>query len=134
MTKFNTNESHGRLVGTAFVIIGSLVAVAGLIWLIWTAGFVSRATKAIGQIIAMERSEGSEGGPIYQPVFTFTDSGGISHTQRSSSSTSEFSFEIGDRVTVLYDSATPKHSKIESFETVWLGPLVVTGFGLLGNR
>ncbi len=68
---------------------------------------------------------------MYQPVFTFTDSGGISHTQRSSSGSSEFSFEIGERVTVLYDPDTPRHSKIESFETVWLGPVVVTSFGLL---
>ncbi|MDD5708108.1 MAG: hypothetical protein PHR35_19495, partial [Kiritimatiellae bacterium] len=25
----------------------------------------------------------------------------------------------------------PKHSKIDSVQTVWLGPLLITGFGLL---
>ncbi len=131
MARFNTKESLGRLVGIAFIVIGSLFAIAGLIWLVRTAAFVSQAAKAPGQVIAMERSEGSEGGSVYYPVFTFTDSGGIVHTQRSSFGSSDYSFEAGERVTVLYDTTTPKHSKIESFKTVWLGPVFVTGFGLL---
>jgi hypothetical protein len=131
MARFNTKESLGRLVGTVFIVVGSFVAVAGLIWLFRTMAFVSRATKAPGQVIAMERSEGSKGGSVFHPVFTFTDSAGIIHTQRSSFGSSDYSFEAGERVTVLYDSTTPKHSKIESFQTVWFGPVFITGFGLL---
>lgn len=131
MFGMNTNDLSGRIIGTAFIAVGSLIAIAGIIWLFRTAAFVSRAAKAPGQVIAMERSEGSEGGSVYHPVFTFTDSGGIVHTQRSSFGSSDFSFEAGEHVTVLYDSAVPKHSKIESFQTLWLGPLLITGFGLL---
>jgi Protein of unknown function (DUF3592) len=131
MLELNAKESFGRLIGTAFIVIGSLVAIAGLIWLVRTVVFVSGATKASGQVIAMERSEGSKGGSAYHPVFTFADSAGIVHTQRSSFGSSDYSFEAGERVTVLYDSTTPKRSKIESFQTVWLGPVFVTGFGLL---
>ena len=118
--------------GTAFIVIGSLIAIAGLVWLAWTAAFMSRAAKAPGQVIAMERSEGSEkDSAVYHPVFTFVDSAGIVHTQRSSFGSSRYSFEVGELVTIRYDSTTPKHSKMESFQTVWLGPIIVTGFGLL---
>lgn len=131
MARFDTKESLGRLVGTVFIAVGSLFAIAGSIWLIRTAAFVSRAAKAPGQVIAMERSEGSKGGSVYHPVFTFTDSAGIVHTQRSSFGSSDYSFEAGEHVTILYDSTAPKHSQIESFQSVWLGPLFITGFGLL---
>jgi hypothetical protein len=64
-------------------------------------------------------------------VFTFTDTAGIVHTQRSSFGYSELSFYAGQPVTVLYESTTSKQSKIYSFQTVWLYPLFITGFGLL---
>lgn len=126
MAGLNINKSLGRLVGTVFAIAGSLMAIAGIIWLVQTAAFVSRAIKAPGLVVAMERS----GGSAYFPVFTFTDAGGIVHTQRSSDGSSGFAFKAGEHVTVLYDAAAPKRSKIQSFQTVWLGPLFVTGFGL----
>ncbi len=130
MARFDTKKSVGRLGGTVFVIIGSLVAVAGMVWLVRTAAFVSRAAKAPGLVIAMDRSDGRRGS-VYHPVFTFTDFGGVAHTQRSSIGSSHSSVEAGERVTVLYDSAAPKQSQIQTFQTVWLGPLFVTGFGLL---
>ena len=126
MIELNTKESRGRLIGTAFVVIGSVVAIAGLIWLVRTAAFVSRAAKAPGQVIAMEQRNGGENGSVSYSVFAFTDSVGIVHTQRSSGGLS-----VGGRVTVLYDLAAPKHSEIESFQTLWFGPVFFTGFGLI---
>jgi len=133
LTESTGNASLGRLVGGLFIVIGSLMAIAGLIWLVNTAVFVRRAAKAPGLVIAMDRSEGSEGGSVYHPVFTFADAGGIIHTQRSSFGSSDFSFEVGQHVAVLYDPVTPKHSKIESFQTVWFGPLMITVMGILGG-
>ena len=128
MSNRNAKESLGRVFGIGFISIGSLIAIAGLVWLIRTASFVSTAAKAPGQVTAMERSQGSHGFSTFHPVFTFTDGSGIIHTQRSSFG---YSFEVGERVTVLYDAAIPKHSKIESFQTVWLGPLICSGLGML---
>lgn len=127
------NRAIGRLIGRLFIVVGSLTAIAGVIWLIVTAVFVSRAAKAPGQVIAMERSQGSESGSVYRPVFTFTDSGGIIHTQVSSFGSSDFSFAVGEPVTVLYDPITPKHSKINSFQTIWFGPLFTTGMGIVSG-
>ena len=103
---------------------------AGLGWILWTVSFVSNAAKASGQVTGMERNEGSEGGSIYHPIFTFTDASGVVHTQRSSHGSATYFVQPGERVTVLYDAARPMIAKIDLFETVWLGPVVVTGFGL----
>lgn len=130
----NTSDarlSPARIVGGGFILIGSLTAIAGLIWLFRTATFVMRASKAPGTVIEMERSTSSKGGSIYNPIFTFTDASGIVHTQRTSTGSSSYTFEPGEKVGVLYDSAAPKHSAIDSFHTVWLAPLFITGFGLI---
>ena len=107
-------------------MIGGLITMGGLMWLIRTAVFVSGSDKSAGQIIAMERTKGSRG--VY-PVFTFTDSSKNVRTQRSG--IPEHSFKVGERLTILYDPANPKHAEIDTFQTVWLPPFEVTGFGLL---
>ena len=132
----NMSISHfdaktGRVVGLLFIVVGSLMALAGALWLIHTAWFVVHAAKAPGTVIAMDESDDSDHGTIYYPRFTFSDASGIIHTQRSSFGSSNFSFEVGEKVTILYEAATPKHSSIDSFQTVWLGPLFVAVFGLL---
>lgn len=130
----NTSDaklSLARLVGGGFIIVGSLIGIIGFIWLVRTAVFVSRAAKAPGTVIEMERSIMPEGNSTYHPIYTFADASGVIHTQRTASGSSGYTFEPGEKVTVLYDSSTPKHSEIDSFDTVWSGPLIITGFGLL---
>lgn len=131
MSGTKLNNSAGKSIGVAFIIIGSIVAFTGMVWLFRTATFVSTASKAPGTIIAMDRSLDGNGGSILHPVFVFTDSGGITHTQRSSFGSSSYSFEPGERVMVLYETEVPKRSKIKSFQTLWLGPVMVTGFGVV---
>ncbi|HEY1790946.1 MAG TPA: DUF3592 domain-containing protein [Verrucomicrobiae bacterium] len=45
-------------------------------------------------------------------------------------SSSDYSCEVGEKVTVLYDPGRPIHSNIDSFSTLWLGPMVVIGVSL----
>jgi hypothetical protein len=123
--------SLARVVGGGFILFGSLITIVGLIWLVRTGMFSSRAVRAPGLVVEMERSTTSKGSSTFHPIFTFTDNAGMVHTQRTSFGSSSYSFEVGEKVTVLYDPVTPKNSKIDSFQTVWLGPLVITGFGLL---
>jgi hypothetical protein len=64
---------------------------------------------------------------VYSPIFAFNDASGITHTQICSMSSSDFSYEAGEKVTVLYDPTRPIHSNIDSFATVWMLPLIVIG-------
>jgi hypothetical protein len=126
------------------MVIGSLIAIAGLIWLVRTITFVMYATKTQGTIIEMERNTTtpatinvmghittSKGGFTYHPIFTFSDDSGIIHTQRTFAGSSSHTFQVGDKVTVLYYVSEPTRSEIDSFQTIWLGPLIAIGFGLL---
>ena len=130
MKASDNNIGLAKLVGRFFVVVGSLVAIIGLIWLGKTAAFVSRASKASGTVIEMERSTSSKGGSMYSPVYTFADASGITHTQHSSFASSSYTFEPGEKVIVLYDSAAPINSKIDTFGQVWLTPLFMSGFGM----
>jgi hypothetical protein len=117
--------------GGVFMVIGGLIAIAGLVWLVRTITFVMYAAKTPGTIIEMERDTTSKGGSSYHPIFTFSDGSGIIHTQRTFVGSSTYTFSVGDKVTVLYYVSEPERSEIDSFQTIWLGPLIATGFGLL---
>jgi hypothetical protein len=117
--------------GGIFVGLGSLIAIAGLIWLVRTVAFVATATKAPGTVIEVERTTSSKGASIYHPIFTFSDASGIMHTQRTFVGSSTYTFEPGNKVAVLYIASEPTRSEIDSFQTIWIGPLICTGFGLL---
>jgi hypothetical protein len=121
-----------KLVCGGFVLVGSILGIVGIVWMNNTAAFVKRASKAPGTVIAIDYSRSSpKGGSVPHPVYTFADAAGIVHTQRMSSGSDLYSFEPGEKVRVLYDPAAPKHSNIDSFLTLWLGPFLATGFGLL---
>jgi hypothetical protein len=130
----NTNTLNPlvtRLITLWFVGMSLLAAVGGSIWLVCTFWFVAHASKAEGHIVAMERRGSSKGSPMYSPVFAFNDASGITHTQMVSMSSSDFSYEAGGKVTVLYDPTRPIHSTIDSFTTLWFFPLVIIGISLM---
>lgn len=120
----------GRKLAIAFISVGIIVMVGGLCWLIQTISFVKRAATAPGQITEM-KVENDVDGTMYQAIFTFTDQTGKTHTQRSDITESNPSFQAGEKVTVLYDPANPEESKIDSFTTLWLFPVIFGGGGLV---
>src|ERR1043166_6393646 len=117
--------------GLLVMLIAAGFVIAGVVWAVRTVVFVGKAAKTSGQVVVMERRRSGKRNYTYRPVFAFTDSAGLSHTGRTAVSSSYFSYQPGDRITVLYDPASPEKANIDSFQTVWLGPLVFTGGGLL---
>jgi hypothetical protein len=133
MRNSNFDPKIARVVGFLFMAAGGLMAVLGILWGAHTFWFISHAAKAPGVVIAMDESHDSDHGTMYRPRYTFSDASGIVHTQLCSLSSSDFSFEVGEKVTILYDATSPKHSNIDSFKTVWFGPVFLTGFGFLSG-
>jgi hypothetical protein len=105
-----------------FAIIGISLTIAGLNWLGKTAAFVKQALHTSGTIVDV-RARGTA------PVFTFTDTARIVHTQEVSSAIC--TFERGETVEVLHDTSNPMHANINTFSTVWLEPVFIFCFGLL---
>lgn len=124
------NPAASRLFSLWFLVTAGLAAIGGTIWLVYTMWFVAHAAKAQGHIVAMRSSAGPHGSTEYAPVFAFNDASGITHTQLCSVSSSGYSYEVGEKVPVLYDPARPVHSNIDSFTAIWLFPLLVVGVSL----
>ena len=112
------------------VIIGSVVFIIGFCMLTRAYHFVAHATKTTGKVVAIDHGD-ADGVTTVHPVFVFTDAAGIEHRCRSPYGSSTFFFAPGEQVTVLYDAAVPTHAKIDSFQSIWLFPLVFMGAGVL---
>ena len=123
--------SLARMFGCSSLVIGSVIAIAGLVWVVKTASFVMRAAEAPGKIVKIDRNTDWNGSAIYQPVFKFIDASGLVHTRRTSFGSSICTFELGEKIAVLYDPSKPTNCNIDSFQSVWLEPLLLSGFGLL---
>ncbi|MDT0453748.1 DUF3592 domain-containing protein [Streptomyces hesseae] len=65
------------------------------------------------------------------PVVEFTPSGGTPRRFRDSSGSDPSSYEVGEQVEVLYRADSPGDARINGFLSLWLGPVIVGGIGLL---
>jgi hypothetical protein len=105
-----------------------LVTLFGIGWLLHAAWFVDHAVKTQGQVIAMKHRTPSKGPDFYDVIFTFSDASGIIHTQTSDARYDASSFEIGEKVTIIYDASNPEHSEDIDVSDIWLSPLMLTLF------
>lgn len=121
----------GRAVGWGFIAVGALLVIVGIFLLARSAVVSMQYSKTSGQVLSIERSESVQGGTVFHPVFKFTDVGGIVHTQRASFGSSFLAMEPGDRVSVLFEASKPERARINSFQSLWFGPLALIGFGLV---
>ncbi|MCX3060842.1 DUF3592 domain-containing protein [Streptomyces beihaiensis] len=125
-----------------FLAIGSVCLVVGLVLTGSSISYVTSAKHAKGTVISNDsvttretRGTGSKqhsyNKTMVYPVVRFTPDGGKPVEFRSSTGTNSPSYGLGDQVDVLYKADSPKDAKINSFLTLWLGPLVLGGIGLV---
>jgi len=104
--------------------------------------FLHRAASADGTItdvvLVHDYQDQSD---TYRPVFTFKTSDGITHRVQSESGSSPSSYQVGQRVNVVFDPKAPDDAKINSIGQLWTFPLVFVGIGataiccgLIGGR
>ena len=98
------------------------------------ASFRKTAVEAQGAVIGLREglSTGAHGesSTVYYPIIRFADKAGQDHTLYSSSGSDPPAYEVGERVSVLYDPANPKEAKVNSFTGLWLWPLLL---GIIGG-
>jgi len=105
-----------------WVFIGLAVVDLAITFFIYrhTHGFVQSASRAQATITKMVERPGGDSGSVYYPVFSFQDSNRLSHEVYSSSGQYPPAYEVGDKVTVLYQPDKPESAEIDSFWDVWL--------------
>lgn len=119
--------------GFLFLGIGIACLVGGIVWGVNTKKFVDGAVKTSGTVVEVQRRQSSsDDGPTYYPVVRFADAEGRDVTFTSSTGSNPPSHREGDRVEVLYDPRDPNDAEINSFFSLWFGPLMIGGlFGTI---
>jgi hypothetical protein len=119
-----------------FLIIGIAMLVGAGYWMTRTQAFVDRSETVPGEVIDLERSRSSDS-TAYYPVIKYKTKSGQERTFRSNTGSSPPSYDVGEKVEVMYDVAEPSDARIRSFFSIWGGPAIVgllgTLFGVIGG-
>ncbi|WP_419901204.1 DUF3592 domain-containing protein [Kiloniella sp.] len=117
-----------------FAGIGLVLLVFALIWAYFTSEFIDSAQHATGKVteLVLERSSSgssttSNTSYVYRPRVQFTSDSGEIIEFISSVGSNPASFAEGEIIEVLYDTEVPHNAQINSFFSLWFGPLL-TGF------
>ena len=133
----------GRWIAFGVIAFGALFFVIGLITAGMSISLLANGERAQGTVVSLDWQQSSSGssgvshktrtnnGPMAHPVVEFTAADGKSRTFTSSSGSNPPSYDVGERVEVLYRADSPEDAQINGFASLWLLPLVFGGLGLL---
>jgi hypothetical protein len=117
-----------------FTLVG-IGALAVALWLYRdTSIFLGEATRAVGMVVDLERSQSSDSttySTVYRPVVRFTDGTGVEIKFTSSTGSNPPSYSRGERVEVLYLPSQPQKARINGFFSLWGLSLIFGGLGAL---
>lgn len=124
----------GKIIGLVVLLLGLGLLTGGYFTWKSTNSFLATAVKTEGKVIDLEResSKDSKGNTsyTYYPQISFTTANNEDITFRGSSGSNPPSYSRGDIVEVLYDPKNPPNASINSFFSLWLGPIIL---GVLGG-
>ncbi|MGA4844567.1 DUF3592 domain-containing protein [Streptomyces sp. G45] len=137
-------EKARRWLMFGMLAVGAVSLVVGLVLAGISVSFLVDAERAQGTVVALEwRSSGgdSDGGtsrrtrgddePTAYPVVEFRTEDGTPTRFRDSTGSNPAAYEVGERVEVLYRADSPEDARIKGFLSLWLGPLILGGIGLV---
>ena len=118
-------------------LIGIIVASLSIIPLGLAAYWYEKNDKFLGKAIKTEvtvvdvKERSTDDGTLYYPVFSFIDHNNKKREIHSSLGTYPPTYEIGDTTSIYYDPENPKSTKFDSFVSLWLGPTILLGVGMI---
>ena len=115
-----------RLIFGIFLAVGMVLLAVAVVSYWHTRQFRQNAASADGVVI-----ENVWSSRTYFPQVRFRTSGGQDLTFTSNMGSKPASYQVGDRVRVLYDPEKPADASIDSFESQWLLPTIFGSLGLI---
>lgn len=119
------------LVGLLFVGIGVVFGALAWFFLARTRRFLRTAVDAIGIIVDLIESSGSEGGTVYSAVVRFQTADGQEIQWTESMASNPPAGQRGDQLPMRYDPADPQKARIAKTSRLWFMPLLFGGMGVL---
>ena len=123
-------KKTARIIGVLVILSAFVPLGIAALWYKKTEGFIEKAVRAEARVVHVEERR-SDDGTMHYPVFSFEDEDGIKHKIYSKMGSRPPSWNIGDTVVVFYDPQNPGKTKIDSFASLWLGPAIFAGLGLI---
>lgn len=120
-----------------FATVGLVLALVAA----WVAtreqAFIRTAARATGTVVELGLDRDSDGSAAYYPIVRFVTASGDTVTFQSRTGSRPPSYEVGERVEVLYEAAAPQRARMSGFFSLHIGSFV-TGllaliFGAIGG-
>ncbi|WP_445638238.1 DUF3592 domain-containing protein [Nostoc sp. DSM 114161] len=128
----NKDTKFFLIFGSIFAGIGIIIAVTGIIIGLNTRSFVAAAIPAQGTIIELVQRWSTDNGRssyVYYPVVQYTTRSGESTVFESNTGANPPQFTKGQQVKILYIPDKPDSATIDSWVSLWLSTLILTGLG-----
>lgn len=120
------------ITGVIFLLIGLGVLVGDFFMVSGNLSFLNNSLKADGNVVRIVQSRSSDNGNfMYSPEISFTDALGQTITFDSNISSSVSTYQVGEKVSVLYNKNNPQDAKINTFFQLWFGPILMTFLGAI---
>lgn len=120
-----------RIFFAIFLLVG-LGLLGGSIYLTFdTRRALAEGTRVEGEVIELLRSRDSDGDVTYRPHVRFTTLAGDTLEFTSTMGSNPAAFDVGERVVVIYNPASPRDARIDSFFQLWFAPLLLGGMGIV---
>lgn len=95
-----------------------MLIVAG-IWYARSLQWTRDGISTTGIVVELQKTKGG-----FRPTVEYIDSSGIAHLHTSMSTQNPPIAQIGESVTIRYDKNNPERALIDSFVSLWLGPMM----------
>lgn len=116
-------DTNWRWIAWTILGIGGLITAGGMLMGLGSLRHVLHGERADGVVAAILRE-----GDMYAPVVRFRLPQGET-VEVKDLGTGSPDFSVGDAVTVLYVAGSPRDFRLDTFERLWLMPIIITGFG-----
>lgn len=118
-----------RFVPGLFSVLGLGLLIVSLFVFLNTRSFVNSSARATGTVVAHAQSRSSDGDLTYAPVISFRTNDGQTVEFKSRNSSTRPAHAVGETVEVLYNPRNPQEAEINSFSSLWLATIILSGLG-----
>jgi hypothetical protein len=113
-----------------FTIIGLGMLLGSLYWYQSIQSFTEEALRTEGTVVELVSSR-SDDSYVYKPVVRFTTDQGELMEFISGTGSNPPGFTVGETVGIFYLASDPQEAMIDDFFSLWGGPLIVAGMGII---
>lgn len=127
------DDSGGTLllVGVIFLGVAAVMLGLGIFFFVRTRRFLRTAVEAMGTIVELRESSGSEGGTVYSAVVDFQTADGRSIRWQESMASNPPAGQPGEQLVMKYDPANPQRARIAKATRMWFMPVLFGALGVL---